>query len=170
MFKLIFSAIGHFFAFAFKFVYSVLKAFKVRLLALWLLVSVILALCGVFKRVGLWLFWTGCGVCLFFTLVAWGVAVYSLFKRKSVPRKQEESEEQEEKDEKEKSEEPAREEQREERQKEPSAPARIRYPVWFDVQGNPDYCFAEYADRYELYYRGKEGLERVRVDYKGDIK
>ncbi len=160
MFKLIFSAIGHFLAFVFKLIYAILKALKVRILALWLLVSVILAVCGVFKRTGMWVFWTGCGVCLFITFAAWMIAVYSLFKRKGLPRKQEEPPE----------EEPKEESKNGERKNgEPPAPARIRYPIWFDVQGNPDYCFAEYADRYELYYRGEEGLERVRVDYKGDI-
>ncbi len=42
----------------------------------------------------------------------------------------------------------------------------IKYPIYYKVKQNPDYVFAEYEDRYELYFNSVKGLIRVRTDYK----
>lgn len=146
-----------------KIVYGILKFLKIRLLALWLAVSGILALCGVFRRAGIGWFWAGVGVAAACTLIAWFLTVRAAFKRKRVPRPSP-SEEEEEPDE---PEQPAKEPEPAPEKREPE---RVRYPRWFDVKGRADYCFAEYEDRYELYFRGERGLELVRTDRKGDIR
>ena len=45
-------------------------------------------------------------------------------------------------------------------------------PYYFRVSQNPKYLMAEYEDRYELYYEGKDGLKFIRTDFKniGDEK
>ena len=48
----------------------------------------------------------------------------------------------------------------------PAPPPRERYPKYFDVEGAPQYFFAEYADRYVLYRRDEEGAVYIRTDYK----
>ena len=37
---------------------------------------------------------------------------------------------------------------------------------YYQVAQNPAYVYAEYEDRYELYYKTPQGLLRVRTDYK----
>ena len=39
-------------------------------------------------------------------------------------------------------------------------------PGVYAVKGHPRYFMTEYADRYELFYLGAEGLEKIRTDYK----
>lgn len=39
-------------------------------------------------------------------------------------------------------------------------------PTYFRVKQNPEYVMAEYKDRYELFRITKDGLKRVRTDYK----
>ena len=159
-----FKLIGRFIVTAAKIVYRVLKLLKVRLLALWLFVSAILALCGVFKRVGIGMFWVGVGLCGAITLLAWGVVVYRALVRRKVPREREEelapAEETPEPPP------PPKEEPKPISKPEP----RPHYPLWFNVAGNPNYFFAEYEDRYELYYRGPHGAEYVRTDYKREVQ
>ena len=156
-----FKLIGRLIATAAKVVYRVLKLLKVRLLALWLFVSAILALCGVFGRIGVGWFWIGVGVCGAITALAWIFAVRRMILRKRLPREKEEEAAPAEAPQKE--EEPQKEEPKQEKK-----PAPVRYPRWFDVEGNPDYFFAEYEDRYELFYRGPRGAEYVRTDYKNE--
>jgi predicted membrane protein len=43
---------------------------------------------------------------------------------------------------------------------------QIAYPVYYNVSQNANYVMAEYADRYKLYYRTKNGLKYIRTDYK----
>lgn len=46
-------------------------------------------------------------------------------------------------------------------------PAKSRvYPLYFSVKQNKDYIMAEYADRYELYFKDAYGLKKIRTDYK----
>lgn len=40
------------------------------------------------------------------------------------------------------------------------------YPQYYRVKQNPKYVFAEYADRYELFYDNGYNLAKVRTDYK----
>lgn len=163
-----FKLIGRLFVTAAKVVYRVLKLLKARLLALWLFVAAILALCGVFSRIGVGWFWAGCGICAGITLIAWIYVIYRAIARRRVPR--------------EKGSEPAEEAAAQEApaQEAPPVPKEevkpapkeergARYPLWFNVAGNPDYFFAEYEDRYELYYRGPNGAEYVRTDYKSEV-
>lgn len=40
------------------------------------------------------------------------------------------------------------------------------YPKYFTVRQNPNYFFAEYDDRYELYFKSQSGVKHVRTDRK----
>lgn len=42
----------------------------------------------------------------------------------------------------------------------------VEKPRYFKVKENPNYVMAEYSDRYELFLITKDGLKKVRVDYK----
>ena len=144
---------------ALKVVYNVLKLFKIRLLALWLIASGIMALSGVYARIGIEWFWIGVGLCVASTIIAWLIAAGDASARKKLKRERKELAEEE------SSAQAAREsEQRETRTEKREKP--VKYPRWYDVQGRPNYFFAEYADRYELFYRGQNGAVHVRTDYK----
>ncbi len=39
-------------------------------------------------------------------------------------------------------------------------------PKYYNVAGRPDYIFAEYSDRFELFKKSSDGLFLVRTDYK----
>lgn len=41
-----------------------------------------------------------------------------------------------------------------------------QYPVYYEVKQNRNYVMAEYADRYELYFRDRNGLIKIRTDMK----
>ena len=43
---------------------------------------------------------------------------------------------------------------------------RSEQPRYYDVAGREGYVFAEYSDRYELYFKGEGGYMLVRTDYK----
>ena len=169
-----FKLVGHLIATAAKVVYHVLKFLRVRLLALWLFVSAILALCGVFKDIGIAWFWIVAGICTVFTLMSWIIAIHRFLARKRVPRDNGSGGEGGAPAEEGQSTQPTRPQGQEgpapqmqtQTQTAQERPAPARYPRWFNVAGNPDYFFAEYEDRYELYYRGKQGAEYVRTDYK----
>lgn len=170
--KLIGSAISAFFKALFavvKVVYRILSLLRVRLLALWLLVSAVLALCGVFGRVGMGWFWAGVALCGAATLLSWAFALRKRRKRKALEREEpaEETEKPAEETEKpeEEKERPAEEEEPP-REKPTRGAKRGERPHYYDVEGLPGYFFAEYPDRYELYYRGKNGAERIRTDWK----
>lgn len=44
--------------------------------------------------------------------------------------------------------------------------AEAAYPKYFTVRQNPNYFFAEYDDRYELYFKSHSGVKHVRTDRK----
>lgn len=44
--------------------------------------------------------------------------------------------------------------------------SRPSYPKYYRVKQNAAYVMAEYGDRYELYLKTKNGLQKVRTDYK----
>lgn len=161
------SLVAHFLATCAKVVYTVLKIFHIRLLALYLCV------CGIaqliwkpFSGGGAVWFWSGVAVCLLITLLSW---VYTVHKR-NVRRREERERKRAEREEKErlKEEKRRRKEERKRRKDEPPAPEvnSQTYPVYFEAEGHPGYVFAEFEDRYELYYRGAEGLIYVRTDLK----
>lgn len=60
---------------------------------------------------------------------------------------------------------PARTEIRIETPEQP-VPEPITYPRYFTVKQNKDYIMAEYKDRYELYFKDRNGLRKIRTDYK----
>ena len=45
-------------------------------------------------------------------------------------------------------------------------PVQTAYPRCYAVKQNPKYIMAEYEDRYVLYYKGANGLVKVRTDFK----
>lgn len=46
------------------------------------------------------------------------------------------------------------------------ADSRKAYPVYYEVKQNKNYIMAEYADRYELYFKDRNGLRKIRTDVK----
>lgn len=42
----------------------------------------------------------------------------------------------------------------------------VETPKYYAVKNNPNYVYAEYSDRYELFLKTSNGLKKVRVDYK----
>ncbi len=40
------------------------------------------------------------------------------------------------------------------------------YPIYYSVRQNPNYVYAEYEDKYVLYYKSKDGLKYIRTDFK----
>lgn len=99
-------------------------------------------------------FWIGVAVCGFITLMAWVLYFRQKFAKSKVKRERPHTEE---------------------TVKEPQARGpvtekkkdkeRVKY---YDVAGREGYVFAEYSDRYELYFEGDSGLELVRTDYKNE--
>lgn len=47
-----------------------------------------------------------------------------------------------------------------------AADSRKAYPVYYEVKQNKNYIMAEYADRYELYFKDRNGLRKIRTDVK----
>lgn len=39
-------------------------------------------------------------------------------------------------------------------------------PTYYAVKNNPGYVMAEYSDRYELFIKSRDGLKKIRTDYK----
>lgn len=46
----------------------------------------------------------------------------------------------------------------------------VKYPVYYAVKQNQNYIMAEYADRYELYFKDRNGLKKIRTDLKTENK
>lgn len=138
-------------------VYAALKLFRIRILALYLV------LCGLVQLIFHWfdgrayVFWAGLGVCGFITILSWVFFLKRKSSRNRVKRKEvpQEEEIEEEKPQKEKRVRKAR---------------RSEYPKYYDVTGREGYVFAEYSDRYELYFKGEGGYMLVRTDYKKSEK
>ncbi len=51
-------------------------------------------------------------------------------------------------------------------QAQPMADYQVETPVYFRAKQNPDYIFAEYSDRYELFQVSNGQLIKIRTDYK----
>lgn len=154
-------------AFLVRIVYNILKLFKVRLLALYLLVCLFVQIFyhifdGPFGKA---YFYAGLAACILVTLYGWAKPIREAHKRRKLKERDRRLEEEREE----------KEEEREAQKTQPSpapAPVPVRaapqYPQYFDVTGHPDFMFAEYADRYELFRKGTSGLEYIRTDYKAD--
>lgn len=160
--KAIVSAVFKVVSLLFKVVYSVLAFLHIRLLALYLAVCALLSLFLPVFGEGIAYFWAGLGVCAAITLVGWFVAARrALDARPRKPLREETA---------------AAESAAQPASAAPSQPAPApvpppqpapqRYPVYYDVEGQPGYFFAEYSDRYELYRRGENGAEYIRSDPK----
>lgn len=151
-------------ALLFKIVYNILKAFRIRLLAVYLLACLIVQLCfHTFDDVfGKAYFYVGLAACILVTLYAWAKPLREARRRKKLNRRERELEQRKDDDtpqeEKEENAPPAVHEKKPRK--------RERYPLYFDVEGRPDYMFAEYADRYELFKKSEHGFEYIRTDYK----
>lgn len=165
--------VAHFIATCAKVVYTILKIFHIRLLALYLCVCGIVQLIWKpFSGGGALYFWLGTAACLLVTLAGW---VYAAHKRK-IRKREEEARKRAEQEEKEREKEEKRlqkeekrrcKKERKHRKDEPPAPSENKtYPVYFEVEGHPGYVFAEFEDRYDLYYRSADGLTYVRTDPK----
>ncbi len=160
LFSLIWAAIKAVFgviALGFKILYHVLRLLRIRLLFLYLVVCGLLQLIfQLFTGYAAIIFWLGLGACVMLTLFAWGLHFYAAAKRKYVRRERREEKRRE------------RRRRRRERQKrnEETLPAAQIYPQYFGVEGKPDYMFAEYEDRYELFCRDGGEWKYVKTDYK----
>lgn len=145
-------AILHLLAICLKIVYNVLKIFRIRLLALYLLICGFVQL--IWHPIGrdtVW-FWVVFGVLCLLTLISWVL----WFRNKLGGRSRRVAEIA-----------PARKKTSDFEPPVPQQSERSDEPRWYEVEGRPDYYFAEYEDRYELYRRTINGNEHVRTDYKG---
>ncbi len=135
-----------------------------------------LVVCGVlqllfqaFSGLGIAVFWTGFAVCVLFSLTSWGAFLREKLKRKGVARKRQAPREGESGTEEEPS---AQTPQRAEKPRGAEKKRRANeadepvYPQFYAVEGHEGYAFAEYADRYELFFRGADGWVYVKTDYK----
>ncbi|MDE6676097.1 MAG: hypothetical protein K2K12_00090 [Clostridia bacterium] len=148
--KSIFSGIK----FCCKVVYQILKWLRIRLLALYLVVCGILQLAFHVFDGKTFVFWIGVAVCGCITLMAWVLYVRRKFAKSKVKRERPHTEE------------AAKEPQESEPVKEKKkAKERVKY---YNVAGREGYVFAEYSDRYELYFEDDSGLTLVRTDYKNE--
>lgn len=143
-------------SFCIKAVYHVLKFLRVRILTLYLVICGLIQLIfRVFDGRG-YVFWIGFCVCILITILSW-----VLFLRKKFATKRDRREKRPLK------EEPPQEETKEEKRgKRVRKARRNQQPKYYDVEGREGYVFAEYSDRYELYFRGEGGYMLVRTDYK----
>lgn len=136
-----------------KMVYGALKFFRVRILALYLVI------CGLVQLIfhsfdgKAYVFWAGLGVCAVITLLSWIFFLKGKSRRSRVKREEETQEE-----------EPEREKTKKEKRVRKAR--RLERPKYYDVAGREGYIFAEYSDRYELYFKGEGGYMLVRTDYK----
>ncbi len=158
----IIKSIFAFIAFCCKIVYHIFKWLRIRLLVLYLIVCAILQLTLHVFDGKTYLFWIGVAVCLAVTLFAWGLFLKRKFSGKRVPREMPQKDTQEE------NAEPQAQKKEETPQRKPlSIKKNVKErPKYYDVAGRPDYVFAEYADRFELYFKDADGLRLVRTDYK----
>lgn len=152
-------AVLHSLAIFLKIVYNILKILRMRILALYLLVCIILQLCfhlfgGAF---GATYFWTGFAVCCLPTLFGWTEGLWERRRRKKLAEREYEIREK-------------REEDTSFMQAEGVFREKVSFPLWFGVEGRPDFAFAEYEDRYELFRREEDKWVYVRTDYKTEGK
>lgn len=138
---------------ALKIVYNVLKFLRIRLLALYLIVCALLqASFGIFNE-GIFVayFWVGVLLFLGLTVFSWISHWREKHKRKKLSESAYAAQERS---------------RGWEEEKPPYKPVRPTYPMYFEVEGRPDYMFAEYEDRYELFVREASGWSYVKTDYK----
>ena len=151
-----------------KIVYSLLKFFKIRLLALYLLVTVILHFTlHPFEGFGLAYFFVGLFACLLLTLYGWARPIRERQKRLKLKRREQEKQEKERETEREEKERASKEhnegEREEKEQKTPKSPKKGKC---YRVEGHPEFVFWEFPDRYELYRDLGGEFEYIRTDYK----
>ena len=138
------------FRLVFRFVYGICKLFRIRLLVLYLLTcGIVQWIFSPFHGFGVAYFWAGFATCALVTVYGWARLFQEREKRRQLKK--------EERKEKKKIKLRKREERAEE---------TVSYPRYFEVDGYPDYTFAEYEDRYELFVREASGYTYVRTDYK----
>ena len=141
-----------------KLVYGILKFLRIRLLALYVVVCAILSVFLPVFGAGIVYFWVGFALCCAVTAGSW---MYTIWRKISArPRPAEEREGEEEAQQNAPAPQPSA-----PQPPQPSPPPE-RYPKYFDVEGAPQYFFAEYADRYELYLRDGESAVYIRTDFK----
>lgn len=165
--KAVFLAVWNAVCLALKLVYKILRFLRIRILTLYVLVCAILSVFLPVFGEGIVYFWVGFALCCAITVGSWLYAASRKFAAR--PRRAGETVAQ-------------NTEPKAEQQAEPSAapaptPSPIpapaptpapaeRYPKYFDVEGAPQYFFAEYADRYELYMRDGDKAIYIRTDNK----
>lgn len=173
--RLVFGIIKRIIVTALKAVYVVIKLFSLQLTVLCGLVGVVLYFTGVFQKVplALYIFYAALGLSVLIAITFTFRRVFGLSKKgKSKDGvRNEKIEDREEKPSKTK---------KEERQAEIDSsakneitdenlqdePKQAVYPKYYNVKQNGDYVMAEYEDRYELFVKEKDGLRKVRTDYK----
>lgn len=138
-----------------KIAYRILKALKVRFLALYLAACLILHLAlHPFEGFGIAYFAVGLAACLLLTLYGWTRPLREARKRRELKRRADAP--------------PAppapspSAKQREKAARKEEADAG----KFYRVEGHPEFVFRELSDRYELYREGEGELEYVRTDYK----
>lgn len=174
--RLIFGAIKRVVIAIFSIIYKMLKVFNLQLTALVLLVGLVLFITGVFERSAAAVVAFGFAlvisviVAVYFTVRKLlglsggkkrkGVEIVSQDtcdtkkSKKSVERMQEQAMSNKQAN------------YSEVAQTDNDMERQVTYPVFYSVRQNRDYIMAEYADKYELYLKDKDGLKKIRTDYK----
>lgn len=160
----------HLLAILLKIVYNIFKLFRMRLLALYLVICALLQLIfQTFSGFAMAYFWVGLCACACVTLVSWALYAREKLKRKQVDsaakkRRFSQSE-------------PKKEAPPQDKNPAPKVQASVpayavqsdAFPKFYEVEGHAGYMFAEYEDRYELFRRDQNGYTYLRTDYKGKL-
>lgn len=161
----IIKSIFAFFAFTCKIVYRIFKIFRIRILVLYLAVCAVLQLTLHVFDGKEFIFWIGTAGCIALTLLAWALYLKRKFQKPVKRRmpsygKDEVSDETEQTFDEEECAVAATIEQKTKRKNHGK-----ERPKYYNVAGRPDYIFAEYSDRFELFKKSSDGLFLVRTDY-----
>ncbi len=183
--RLILGAIKRIIVGVLKAVYAVFALFNLQLTVLCLLIGVVLYFTGVFENRNVLL------IIYYFVLIASIVLAIVLTIRRLLGLSGDGKKQKRRKPDIVKKEKPTREEQYEEQPVESKAvvtppaeeravyresavsaqaPTPPKYPKYYGVRQNPNYVMAEYEDRYELFLKSREGLKKIRTDYKNTEK
>lgn len=159
--RLVFGMVKKAISTVFKFVYKIIKAFNLHLTLFVLLLGLVLAIVGAIPKgsVGLIVFYVAVALSVMYAVVKTVKNVFGIGKKNKrvkivnqpSPEKAEKTEVPSVKDDGESLEKTVK---------------PVEQPKYYAVKNNPSYVMAEYSDKYELFLKTKDGLKKVRTDYK----
>lgn len=156
--RLVFGIVKKAIGTVFKFVYKIIKAFNLHVTLFVLLLGLVLAIVGAIPKgsVGLFVFCIVLALSVVYALVKTVKNIFGTGKKNNRVKI-------------------VNAPQPEKAQKPEVAPvgnsvdSTIKTPErprYYSVKNNPSYIMAEYTDRYELFLKTKDGLKKIRTDYK----